>query len=82
MNVNEVIAYRGHVLQGGSLMDENLAVSEGWFGEEYLAAPGSRLAGGSDEIVRNVIAERALGLPPDVRVDKDLPYNQLPVGKR
>ena len=66
----------------GSLMDEDLAVSEGWFGEEYLAAPGSRLAGGSDEIVRNVIAERALGLPPDVRVDKDLPYNQLPVGKR
>jgi hypothetical protein len=32
--------------------------------------------------MRNIIAERVLGLPPDVRVDKELPFHQLPVGKR
>jgi hypothetical protein len=32
--------------------------------------------------MRNIIAERVLGLPPDIRVDKDLPFNKLPTGKR
>lgn len=45
----------------------------GW-GEHVLGAPGYRIAGGSDETQRNIIGERVLGLPGDVRVDKDLPW--------
>ena len=66
----------------GGVMDEALAHRGAWFQEEYLAAPGARVAGGTDEIMRNIIAERVLGLPGDIRVDKDLPYNQLPTGRR
>jgi alkylation response protein AidB-like acyl-CoA dehydrogenase len=40
-----------------------------------------RIAGGSDEVLRNQIAERALGMPGDVRMDKDVPFDQLPVGR-
>jgi alkylation response protein AidB-like acyl-CoA dehydrogenase len=48
----------------------------GWT-EHVLGAPGYRLAGGTDQIQRNIIAERVLGLPPEPRVDKDVPWSQL-----
>jgi alkylation response protein AidB-like acyl-CoA dehydrogenase len=66
----------------GGVMDPEVAPLHGWFQEALLYSPGLRIAGGSDEILRNIIAERVLGLPPDVRVDKDLPFNQLPSGKK
>ncbi len=66
----------------GAVMDPELAPMHAWFQEALLYAPGMRIAGGTDEILRNIIAERVLGLPGDIRVDKDLPFNQLPTGKR
>ncbi len=43
----------------------------------WLSAPGARLAGGTDEILRNVIAERVLGLPGEVRTDRKIPFREL-----
>jgi alkylation response protein AidB-like acyl-CoA dehydrogenase len=68
--------------QGGVITDPELAPMAALFQQTLMTSPSSRIAGGSDEIMRNIIAERVLGLPPDVRVDKDVAFNQLPTGKR
>jgi alkylation response protein AidB-like acyl-CoA dehydrogenase len=43
---------------------------------DFLHSAGLRIAGGTDEVLKNIIAERVLGMPPDVRVDKDVPFDQ------
>ena len=64
--------------QAGVLVDPELAVATARFQAMLLRSPATRVEGGTDEILRNIIAERVLGLPADIRVDKDVPFNQIP----
>jgi alkylation response protein AidB-like acyl-CoA dehydrogenase len=73
----------GTDLQGaaGVIMDPDEAPMQAGFQQGYLASPGLRIAGGTDEIMRNIISERVLGLPGDIRVDKDVAFKDAPTGR-
>ena len=64
----------------GAISDETLAVKAGIIQRSYMGAPGMRIAGGTDEIMANIIAERVLGLPQEPRLDKGIPFTDVPTG--
>jgi alkylation response protein AidB-like acyl-CoA dehydrogenase len=67
--------------QFGIIRDASVAPLSALFQSTLMSAPGMRIAGGTDEIMRNIIAERVLGLPQDVRVDKDVAFKDIPTGR-
>lgn len=71
---NSAIEMQDHF---GIISDKDHAPSEAIFQESFMWAPGLRIAGGTDEILKNIIAERVLGLPQDVRVDKTKAFSEF-----
>jgi len=77
------IAHCALDLQGrsGAVSDPARSAAEAKFQAMWLRSPGTRIEGGTDEILRNIIAERVLDLPGDVRVDRNIPFHQIPTGR-
>ncbi len=61
----------------GTLMPTDDDDVESW-NQRLLNQWSSRIGGGTDQVQRNIIGERVLGLPGDIRVDKNVPFNELP----
>jgi acyl-CoA dehydrogenase len=67
------LAITGPAVIAGTDDDDLLRWSSG-----VLSAPASRIAGGSDEVQRNILGERVLGLPGEPRADKGVPWRDVP----
>jgi len=63
---------------GGVLVDPEVAEGAARFQAMLLRSPAVRIEGGTDQILRNIIGERVLGLPEDMRADKGIPFNEIP----
>ena len=48
------------------------------FFQAYMTTPGTRILGGTDEVLLNTVAERVLGMPGEISVDKGVPFNKIP----
>jgi alkylation response protein AidB-like acyl-CoA dehydrogenase len=68
------------ILGAEATLDGPDAPMQGQIHRAALGSPGSRIGGGTDEVQRNVIGERALGLPREPQVDRGVPYRDLRVG--
>ncbi|MEO9970918.1 MAG: acyl-CoA dehydrogenase family protein [Hyphomonadaceae bacterium] len=74
---NSAIEMQDHY---GIMSDTETMPQDALFQQSFMWAPGLRIAGGTDEILKNIIAERVLGLPQDTRVDKNVPFDELKQG--
>jgi alkylation response protein AidB-like acyl-CoA dehydrogenase len=68
------------ILGPDALLARSDAPDDGRVVEAALFALATSIYGGSDQVQRNIIGERVLGLPPEPRVDKDVPFRELKVG--
>ena len=79
--LQEIAAFGMDLLgTAGIASDEQLLPQSARWQERYLSMPGLRIAGGTDEVLRNIIAERILQLPPETRVDKGIAFKEIPTG--
>ena len=72
----------GRILTTGADLGLRIAGAEalrrhGPWQHQFLTAPSMHIAGGTDEIQKNLVAERVLGLPREGRGDRDIPFEKL-----
>jgi len=66
------------VIGAEGLLDGTEQGIDGWVGEITLFSPGPSIYGGTDQVQRNIIGERVLGLPKEPGHAKETPFKDLP----
>lgn len=69
------LALEAHGLDSIAVSSDAPEIKAFW--DDYIWSSALRIAGGADEVLRNQIAERILGMPGDYRPDKDLPFKDI-----
>ncbi|MEA3217781.1 MAG: hypothetical protein QOJ19_3937 [Acidimicrobiia bacterium] len=75
-NMRRISEFVSHVLGAKLVVDTGEWGTYSWAGY-VLGMPGMAIAGGSDQVLRNIVAERVLGLPKEPGIDTTSPFNQI-----
>ena len=76
--VVDLLGAEGMLYGSYEMVRPETAMSSGTLQKAFLRARANSIEGGTSEVMRNILGERVLGLPGDVRVDRDLPWSQVP----
>jgi alkylation response protein AidB-like acyl-CoA dehydrogenase len=74
----ELLGPAGGLYGSYEMVRPEQVMSSGGVQKAFLRARANSIEGGTSEIMRNILGERVLGLPGDVRVDKDRPWSEVP----
>ena len=74
--LQQIEAFLMDIQEAGGIVQLPGEVEDKFF--NYLTSASNRIAGGADEVLLNQLAERELGMPGEVRGDKDVPFSELP----
>ena len=77
-NQARLVKFISHVLGPKLIADSGEWGTFAW-ANFVLGTPGLRIAGGSDEVMRNIVGERVLGLPKDMGIDSVSPFKDIKV---
>ena len=66
------------MLGASGMLAADSAIDGGRWQMEFLGQWSAKIGGGTDEIQRNTIGEKVLALPPEPRVDKNIPFRDIP----
>jgi acyl-CoA dehydrogenase len=76
-NLTRTAAFAASVLGARMVADTGEWGTYAW-SQFVCGTPGMRIAGGSDEVLRNIVGERVLGLPKDSGIDSNSPFKDIP----
>ena len=78
--LQEMVSWALDLAGTAGVVNESADPVRNLFEDAFFFGAALRVAGGTDEVQRNIIAERVLKMPADVRVDKDIPFRDVPRG--